>query len=205
MNVLWRPGDGSFEATRLAAGFERLMQSSWALRRVVASLYRPSVGIWFTEVGFPSRAEGDAAAGYHGTESATRALPAVAASKNTMRPLMPASSFAPDQAAQLRDAIELAYCQPYVTAIFNFQLLDEPSLRGWQSGSLYANWQRKASFATLAQVVKNVRGGHIDRGRFDEALQPVTAARQAPAAGPPAGRHAPSRGTPGPRRAPARR
>ena len=32
---------------------------------------------------------------------------------------------APDQATQIRYAVRLAYCQPYVTAFFNFLLWDE--------------------------------------------------------------------------------
>ena len=49
-----------------------------------------------------------------------------------------------DQALQLRDALELAYCQPAVGAFFNFQLVDEEQLGGWQSGLLWADGSREA-------------------------------------------------------------
>ena len=42
---------------------------------------------------------------------------------------------APDQATQLSDALQVAYCQPAVAAFFNFELADEANLGGWQSGS----------------------------------------------------------------------
>ena len=57
-----------------------------------------------------------------------------------------ADSLAPDQATQLRDAVRLAYCQPYVTAIFNFLLRDQPELSRWQSGVLWTDGSPKASY-----------------------------------------------------------
>jgi hypothetical protein len=57
------------------------------------------------------------------------------------------------QAEQLRRAIELAYCQPAVGAFFNFELRDESSLAGWQSGLLRFDWTAKASFAAYADAV----------------------------------------------------
>ena len=35
---------------------------------------------------------------------------------------------------QLADAIKIADCQPLVGAYFNFHLVDERDLAGWQSG-----------------------------------------------------------------------
>ena len=64
-----------------------------------------------------------------------------------------ATSRAPDQATQLRYAVRLAYCQPYVGAIFNFLLRDEADLAGWQSGVVWADGTRKGSFGPLASVV----------------------------------------------------
>jgi hypothetical protein len=63
------------------------------------------------------------------------------------------TSLAPDQATQLRCAVRLAYCQPYVGAIFNFLLRDEARLVGWQSGVLWVDGTTKGSFASLASVV----------------------------------------------------
>jgi hypothetical protein len=81
-----------------------------------------------------------------------------------------------DQAEQLRDAIELAYCQPAVAAFFNFELVDERRLSGWQSGVLWADWTRKPSFATFETAIKE-RADAADRvlalSRFSE-VAPVS-------------------------------
>jgi hypothetical protein len=44
-----------------------------------------------------------------------------------------------EHAEQLAAALRLAYCQPRVAAYFNFLLVDEPLLEGWQSGLLWAD------------------------------------------------------------------
>jgi hypothetical protein len=61
-----------------------------------------------------------------------------------------------DQANQLRDSIVLAYCQPAVGALFNFQLADERRLSGWQSGLLWANWRPKPSYELVRAVLEDV-------------------------------------------------
>lgn len=58
------------------------------------------------------------------------------------------------QADQLRAAVDLAYCQPAVGAFFNFELRDEPSLSGWQSGVLRPDWSPKPSFAAYGAVIR---------------------------------------------------
>ena len=68
------------------------------------------------------------------------------------------------QADQLRAAVELAYCQPAVGAFFNFELRDEPSLGGWQSGLLRPDWSAKPSFAAYAQAIRDARAGSIGCG-----------------------------------------
>jgi hypothetical protein len=65
------------------------------------------------------------------------------------------------QAAQLRAAVELAYCEPAVGAFFNFELRDEPSLTGWQSGLLRPDWGAKPAFAAYAAAIRAVRDGSI--------------------------------------------
>jgi hypothetical protein len=65
------------------------------------------------------------------------------------------------QAAQLRAALELAYCEPAVGAFFNFELRDEPSLAGWQSGLLRPDWSAKPAFAGYAAAIRAVRDGSI--------------------------------------------
>jgi hypothetical protein len=76
-----------------------------------------------------------------------------------------------DQAAQLRDAIELAYCQPAVGAFFNFQLADEHRLSGWQSGVLWADWTRKPSFTTFKTAINDVLTQQIDCSRFPASVR----------------------------------
>jgi hypothetical protein len=66
------------------------------------------------------------------------------------------------QAAQLRDAVYLAYCQPAVGAFFNFELIDEHRLVGWQSGLLYTNGTRKPSFLAFRDVVSAIERRKVD-------------------------------------------
>jgi hypothetical protein len=66
------------------------------------------------------------------------------------------------QSEQLVDAISLAYCQPAVGAFFNFELFDEHRLGGWQSGVLYTNGVRKASFTAFKQIAVLSARGAID-------------------------------------------
>jgi len=66
------------------------------------------------------------------------------------------------QASNLRLAVELAYCQPYVGAFFNFELLDEHRLVGWQSGLLYANGARKPAYDAFKQAIAAVHSGAVD-------------------------------------------
>jgi hypothetical protein len=57
------------------------------------------------------------------------------------------------QAQLLSDAVRLAYCQPYVGAFFNFELRDETSLAGWQSGVVRADWSAKPSFYAFRDAI----------------------------------------------------
>ena len=47
-------------------------------------------------------------------------------------------------------------------AFFNFELLDEHRLAGWQSGLLYTNGQRKPSYDAYKQATAAVHAGAID-------------------------------------------
>ena len=69
-----------------------------------------------------------------------------------------------DQGAQLAAALRLAYCQPAVAAFFNFELVDERGLAGWQSGLLYADGAPKPAYAAFREVVSQVRGGAVACG-----------------------------------------
>jgi hypothetical protein len=100
------------------------------------------VTIWYLETGFQTVAPRGGSL-YFGSENEHNALPPLAES-------------GVDQARQLRSAIELAYCQPAVGALFNFQLADERRLGGWQSGLLWANWAPKPSLRVVRSVVAAV-------------------------------------------------
>lgn len=130
-----------------------------------------NVSIWYLEQGFQSTIAGSKAPLYTGGESDRFALPALAA-----RSTPAVQGPAPDQATQLSDAVRLAYCQPGVGAVFNFELADEPDLAGWQSGVLWTDGTQKPSYSTFKQAIADAAAGAVDCSRFP------TAARSAPAA-----------------------
>ena len=73
-----------------------------------------------------------------------------------------------DQARQIRDALLLARCQPHVGAFFNFELLDEDRLAGWQSGVLWRDGTHKPSYDAFRDAVAARRVGPrrlLDRAR----------------------------------------
>ena len=69
-----------------------------------------------------------------------------------------------EQAAQLTAAVELAYCQPTVGAFFNFELRDDSSLDGWQSGLVRPDWSPKPAFTAYLQAVQAAAAGTIHCG-----------------------------------------
>jgi hypothetical protein len=127
------------------------------------------IGIWYTEDGFQTRIDPSIAGAYRNIETDKQAV--AADSPPETGPLPPATSRAPSQTQQLRDAVSLAYCQPYVQAFFNFQLLDEASLAGWQAGLLYANVVPKPSYALFRELSYDVRAGKVDCSRYAAAIR----------------------------------
>jgi hypothetical protein len=72
----------------------------------------------------------------------------------TIHPVDPAT-----QAVYYRQAIQLAYCQPTVTAMFIFHNVDEVDLDRWQSGLYYADGTPKPSLVpTRAAIAQSRRG-----------------------------------------------
>jgi hypothetical protein len=69
------------------------------------------------------------------------------------------------QAAQLTAAVQLAYCQPDVTGFFNFELRDDASLAGWQSGLLRPDWSAKPALAAYRAAIAAARAGTVDCGQ----------------------------------------
>jgi hypothetical protein len=68
------------------------------------------------------------------------------------------------QAAQLWAGVQLAYCQPAVGAFFNFELRDDVSLDGWQSGLVRADWSPKPAFAAFGQALQAAAAGTVHCG-----------------------------------------
>ncbi len=109
---------------------------------------RGSTKIWYLEDGFQTAVDPTQAAGYGGTETEPR------------------PSSAADQATQLVDAVRLSYCQPAVGAFFNFLLVDESSLGGWQSGLMWATLAKKPSYDAFKQVAAEIASGAVDCTRL---------------------------------------
>jgi RTX calcium-binding nonapeptide repeat (4 copies)/Domain of unknown function DUF11 len=117
------------------------------------------VSIWYAELGFQTTVPPAKAGLYSGSEN----VATIAESGGPADPAHPAdSSPAPDQATQVTDAIALAACQPYVRALFNFLLVDEVPLAGWQSGPLYPDLSHKASYSAFQQAIGGAARHNVD-------------------------------------------
>jgi len=117
--------------------------------------------IWYLESGFQTSFPADHAEAYTGSENVVTIPDFAGGEIEFPAPSPLATSRAPDQATQLRYAVRLAYCQPYVGAIFNFLLRDEADLAGWQSGVVWADGSRKGSFAPLESAVEDANAHAI--------------------------------------------
>jgi hypothetical protein len=62
---------------------------------------------------------------------------------------------AAEQSQRLAQAIDLAGCQPDVHAFFNFELVDEIHLSGWQSGLIWRGVHRKPAAAAFALAARH--------------------------------------------------
>jgi hypothetical protein len=116
------------------------------------------VSIWYMEQGFQTTVDPSKGGFYRGRETDRQLLPpffVLAAARAT-------GGLAPDQATQLSDALQLAYCQPAVGAFFNFELADETNLAGWQSGLLWSDMTPKPSYVAFRSVVRRVASGRVN-------------------------------------------
>jgi hypothetical protein len=110
------------------------------------------VSVWYLEAGYQTIPDSQHQSAYVGRENDARAVTDAASGDQS----------GPTQSTQLVEGIELAYCQPYVTAFFNFLLWDEFDLARWQSGVFWADGTKKASYDALRRVVAALRTGGID-------------------------------------------
>jgi hypothetical protein len=122
------------------------------------------VSIWYMEQGFQSTVGLFKSGLYSGRETDPHPLPALSASTGAAL-----DGPAPDQASQISDAVRLAYCQPAVGAIFNFELADESDLGGWQSGVLFPDRTPKPSYAALKTAIIDVNARDVDCTRYAKA------------------------------------
>jgi hypothetical protein len=104
--------------------------------------------LWYLEDGFQTQVPQELASLYTGRENDPTVLPPDGDGKT--------------QASQLVAAISLAYCQPAVSAFFNFKLIDERRLVGWQSGLMYANGTPKPSFGAYQWIAAQVATRSLD-------------------------------------------
>jgi hypothetical protein len=127
------------------------------------SAERPS--LWYMENGFQTRIPPSKREHYHGEETDHWVVPA--------RAPHGIDAWYRDHASQLRDALLLAYCQPEVGAFFNFELIDEDRLAGWQSGVLWRDGTRKPSYDSFRAAVDLVQSGDVDCSTVPGAGGPI--------------------------------
>jgi hypothetical protein len=112
--------------------------------------------VWYLEGGFETEIPASKRASYLGRAGIAPVVPALDALAGR------ASAVVRDQATQLHDALELAYCQPAVGAFFNFQLVDDHHLAGWQSGLLWADGTKKPSYDTVRETIARIATNSVD-------------------------------------------
>jgi hypothetical protein len=110
--------------------------------------------VWYLETGFQTSVPHAKRRFYKGKETDPFVVP----------PIAPAGAepWVRDQASQLRDALLLARCQPAVGAFFNFELLDEDRMAGWQSGVLWRDGTLKPSYDAFKAAVRLVMSDAVD-------------------------------------------
>ena len=110
--------------------------------------------VWYLETGFQTMVPRSKRRFYSGEETDRFVVPPEVDKD--------AAPWARDQASQIRDALFLASCQPHVGAFFNFELLDEDRLAGWQSGVLWRDGTHKASYESFKAAAQLVAAGQVD-------------------------------------------
>lgn len=126
-----------------AAGF--VGEGDYArLTRVLHEAFGGSPDIWYLEDGYQSAVPGALRRRYDGTENVAVVTPAL-------------------QARRLDAAIRLAACQPQVRAFFNFELVDETRLAGWQSGLVWRGVHRKPAAAAFVAAARQAASGCAPR------------------------------------------
>jgi hypothetical protein len=110
------------------------------LARVLREGFGTPQDVWYLEDGFQSAVPARLAQHYDGRENVPTVDPEL-------------------QAERLGEAIRLAACQPRVRAFFNFELVDETRLTGWQSGLVWRGVHRKPAAASFAAAARQAAAG----------------------------------------------
>lgn len=121
----------------------------------------PGIGgtwLWYLEDGFQTAVPAAKRHLYRGVENDRHVLPPRVEGSGAQRARR-------DQSRQLQEALLLAYCQPAVGAFFNFELIDEDRLGGWQSGLLWRDGTRKPSYDAFKATVAAIKSGAVDCAR----------------------------------------
>lgn len=149
-------GEGDYETliAALTAAFQ------FTAQRPPSAAY---ARLWYLEDGFQTAVPPLFRPLYSGRENDPTVLP----------PLGPAKS----QASQLAAAIALAFCQPATSGFFNFKLVDDHRLGGWQSGLMYANGVRKPSYDAYRAIAAAVAARAVDCTKVMGAPSPQPSSR----------------------------
>jgi len=110
------------------------------LDRILRSSFGRTPDIWYLEDGFQSAVPARLDSHYDGSENVPTLTPA-------------------RQALLLGQAIRLAACQRDVHAFFNFELVDETRLAGWQSGLIWRGVHRKPALRAFEAAVRQAASG----------------------------------------------
>jgi hypothetical protein len=110
------------------------------LRSAFARTPQHALDVWYLEDGFQSEVPPRLRWEYTGRETVPATTPEL-------------------QAERLADAIRLAACQPRVHAFFNFELVDESRLSGWQSGLIWRGVRRKPAAGAFAAAAREAASG----------------------------------------------
>ncbi|MGZ8694400.1 MAG: hypothetical protein ACXWYS_03060, partial [Gaiellaceae bacterium] len=120
--------------------------------------------VWYMEAGYETVPDESKRFLYFNEETSAALPDALPDPLWTVPPA--ATSTAPDQATQLRDAVRFAYCQPYVGAFFNFLLRDQDDLVTWQSGLLWADRTPKDSYGAFRDTIHEVATNAVDCSKY---------------------------------------
>jgi len=115
------------------------------LERAFAGTPQRALDVWYLEDGFQTAVPPRLDRRYTGRETAATTTPAL-------------------QAGRVADAVRLAACQPRVRAFFNFELVDESRLAGWQSGLEWRGARPKPAAAAFAAAARAVAKGDVHCG-----------------------------------------